>query len=1064
MTGKAAEMIQPSISSSHDRVATDAPAPRAPHELAADGQIDARAIGERCVSTAASKTPRLSWKVASEYGPRGASFYEVEVHDSSNHRVWSSGIVASDLTEAVIGQELASHSVYNWRVRVADRDLRWSPWATSTLESGPFAYSDWQAEWLAVTQLARIVTPFRVVDPVTRARLYLTGQGVVRASVNEVTINPDRMDPTRTDFVRALYRSYDVTDLLRSGENTLSFVVGLGEWARTEESPRLLAELVMWHEDGSTSRVAPGADSAPLASEVVIDQPFYLERHDSGAAAGSVAAHAIPVALEPALLPASPATPPLDVSPDPTPPLRRVHTFAPREICCSDGSRTFDVGANIAGRSTLTVHEGVPLGTVIQVLHGEHLDADGHIDTTNLTMPYDRGRERQLVEYVSTGAADETHEPWFAYYGFRYLEVRGLPDDAEVTVAAYSMHTDLVSSGSISTDSPTIDLLLAAAQRTLLNNVHGVPEDCPTREQAAWTGDTASVAEYELAAFDSATFLDKWIADLETSQQPDGQLPAVAPDLHTTRMLSDPVWGSALHRMLLGHLLHYGDTRLTLRALPTLRRWADFQLSCTDEDGIISGSPISYGHDWLALEQTPPTIHHTAAVIDCLLALAQLEEATGDVDAAARRRASAQDLRSAARRSFFDASTGAFGNGSQGSYAVAIETGILTGTEAMDAGERLVTLIRERGNRVSSGFATTRSVVRALTMLGKSQVVFDILRQPAAPGVGAMLVSGPGTFWECWWIDPTNTGTGSLNHVGLGGPFAAWAWEGLAGIRPTAPGYTRFRIAPQFVDGVTRLSLAANTVRGEVAISYTRTASVARVEVTVPPGSEGVLAISGRADALLETGTHVVEVEVPNPIAWVPPEEATPWSPPALASASADVVGSRTILDTSELTPGRANPSLESLPRLQCMPIPHEQLGHPVLRVVAAAGGEDDGAPTVMVTPRIPLPLDGVSFVYALVDQCVEGPERGATPFLRLHLSNGQTRSSSSIAWPAGWNRVAVDTGAIDAGVEVVAMEVGLDFADNLTADSLSIYPREADIRSAFHLGEVGFSRSSRTW
>lgn len=273
-------MIQPSVSGSHDRVTTDAPAPRAPYGLAADGQIDARAVGERCVSTAASKTPRLSWKVASEYGPRGASFYEVEVHDSSNHRLWTSGIVASDLTEAIVGQELASHSVYDWRVRVADRDLRWSPWTTSTLESGPFAYSDWQAEWLAVTQLARIVTPFRVMDPVTRARLYLTGQGVVRASVNEVTINPDRMDPTRTDFVRALYRSYDVTDLLRSGENTLSFVVGLGEWARTGESPRLLAELVMWHEDGSTSRVAPGADSAPLASEVVVDQPFYLERHD----------------------------------------------------------------------------------------------------------------------------------------------------------------------------------------------------------------------------------------------------------------------------------------------------------------------------------------------------------------------------------------------------------------------------------------------------------------------------------------------------------------------------------------------------------------------------------------------------------------------------------------------------------------------------------------------------------------------------------------------------------------------------------------------------------------
>ena len=108
---------------------------------------------------------------------------------------------------------------------------------------------------------------------------------------------------------------------------------------------------------------------------------------------------------------------------------------------------------NIAGRSKLVVHGKLPEGTVIQVLHGEHIGADGHIDTTNLTMPYDHGRERQLVEYVSRGAAGEIHEPWFAYFGFRYLEVRGLPDDAPVTVTAYSMHTDLASSGTILTDS-----------------------------------------------------------------------------------------------------------------------------------------------------------------------------------------------------------------------------------------------------------------------------------------------------------------------------------------------------------------------------------------------------------------------------------------------------------------------------------------------------------------------------------------------------------------------------------------------------------------------------------
>jgi alpha-L-rhamnosidase len=1053
-------MISPGTDGAQSaRVTPDGYRVDAPYALVVEGRTTTCVPGEKYVMTPTSRTPRLGWRITPECALRDPLGFDVEVYDSSGLLLWRAESIAPSMTEITIDRELDPYSAYTWRVRVAQGDGASSPWADSTIETGPFCYADWQARWLSVPHLARVVTPFRAATPVVKARLFLTGQGLIRAWVNDTVVNPDRMDPTRTDFVRALYRTYDVTELLDTGEGTLTFVTGHGEWARTGQSPRILAELVLWHEDGSMTRVAPGPASATLASEVSVDEPFYLERHDPGASGPGIFDAA--TFLEPSALPGSPATPPLIVSPDPTPPVRLVEHFVPVEINRSAGSRLFDVGVNIAGRSRLVLEGSLPAGTVIRVLHGEHVGADGHIDTTNLTMPFDRGRERQLVEYVSQGTEGEVHEPWFAYHGFRYVEVRGLPDDLPVAVTAHSMHTDLVSSGTLTTDSPVIDRLLATARRTLLNNVHGVPEDCPTREQAAWTGDTASVAEYELAAFDSAGFLDKWIADLQTSQGVDGQLPAVAPDLHRTRMPSDPVWGSALHRMLRGHLLHYGDLGLVRRAIPTLRRWADFQLSCADEDGIISHSPISYGHDWLALEQTPPPIHHTGAVIDCLIALADLEDATGDPEAASARRATAVDLRAAARRMFFDPDTGTFGNGSQGSYATAIEAGILTGVEAHEAGERLVALVRARGNRVSSGFATTRSVVRALTALGRPQVVYDILMQPEEPGVGAMLNSGPGTFWECWWIDPNNTGTGSLNHVGLGGPFAAWAWEALAGVSPTAAGYTRFRIAPQFIADVTCLEFRTETIRGEVAVHYSRNGQTAQLEATVPPGSEATLVIEGRADVVLAPGTHLVDVAIPAPAAERPHMAATVGSAPI----SADVVGSRTLLTESTVRPGRAAPSLEVLPRLRCMPIPHEQPEHSVLKVVGSAARGDEGlAPTIVLTPAEPLPIVGVTFVYALIDQCVEVPQQIAEPLLVLHLSNGQTRRASSTGWPAGWNRVAIDTAGLDSGLTITAIEVGLEYGEARADNALAVYPPESEVRAQFHLSEVGFSTGTRTW
>ncbi|WP_448712387.1 family 78 glycoside hydrolase catalytic domain [Microbacterium profundi] len=1046
----------------------------APFALTVDRRPALRTIDDRLVPTVSSKNPVLAWKSASSPQSVDVVGFEVDLSDDSGRPVWTSGTVESADHHVVVDGDLEPLRVYDWRVRIVDSDGRRSQWARSRMETGPFDYAQWKASWLSVPHLARVVTHFRMSSTVSRARLYLTGQGVVRAWVNDAVVNPDRMDPTRTDLVRALYRTYDVTDLLSDGQNALVFVAGLGEWARTGESPRLLAELVVWHEDGSITRVSPGVGSGISSSEVTDDVPFYLERHDQGAVSRGISPSTIQT-LEPADLPESPATPPSMIASDGTPPVREVAAFTPTELERTPESRLFDVGVNIAGRSRLVVHGGVPRGTMIRVLHGEHIGGDGHIDTTNLTMPFDDGRERQLIEYVANGDAGQAYEPWFVYHGFRYLEVRGLPSDASVTVTAHSMHTDLARSGYVSTDSTVIDRLLTMAERTLLNNVHGVPEDCPTREQAAWTGDTASVAEYELAAFDSAAFLDKWIADLETSQQPDGQLPAVAPDMHASRMPSDPVWGSALHRMLRGHLLHYGDLSLVRRALPTLRRWADFQLGCVDEDGIVSRSPISYGHDWLALEQTPPPIHHTGAVIDCLLALADLEEAIGDTDAAIRRRDSADALRRSARRQFFDPASGTFGNGSQGSFAVAIETGILTGEEAHRAGERLVERVRERGNRVSGGFATTRSVVRALTMIGASQTVADILSQSEAPGVGAMLTSGPGTFWECWWIDPANTGTGSLNHVGLGGPFAAWVWEGLAGLRPTAPGYSRFRIEPQFVAQVNTLELRTETVLGEVAVGYARERAGTRSEVTVltitvPPRSEGTLVIAGRTDAVLSPGTHVITVR---PSADALRFCASPSSRGASTSSrgaaidgrdllAADVVGSRALLELARLSPGRAAPTIESLHRLRCMPVPHEQPAHSVQKIVATAGGI--GAPTVLLALAAPIPVAGVTFFYALIDQCLAGPDRVATPFFRLRLSNGETRSSSGALWPAGWNRVAVDVADLDDELAVTEMEVGLEYRRDAAGNALALYPAQPGILSGFHLSEIGFSTVARTW
>lgn len=1042
--------------------------------MPADLRVDARATfrADRFIALATSPRPRLSWSLPLVRDGQMQTAFEAVVHDEPGSAIiWTSGVVESADPWVRVTADIAAHSHHAFTVRTRDENGEWSEWAPPVpLETGPHTLPDWGgASWITSAPLGVVRRTFDVPDTPRRARLHLTAQGLVRAGVNGTPLNATASDPSRTDPARALFRSYDVSDLVRAGGNALDLALAQGEWKRTDLDPRVLAVLVVEHADGARTFHGTGGGMLVGRGPVTIEEPFYLEAHEPGReivfGAASVAV------LDPADRPGAIGEPPATVSPDPGPPLQVVETLTPTPMATADpGVRLFDVGVNVAGRSRLIVDDVLPAGTVVEVVHGEHVGRDGRLDTTNLTMPFDHGRARQVVRYTIGEAVDRTSagdvlEPWFSYHGFRYLEVSGLPAGIRVGVEVQTLHSDLRPAGTLTTDASAVDTLVARGRRTLLNNVHGIPEDCPTREQAGWTGDTASAAEFDFSAFDMQAFFTKWLGDLRTSQQPNGAIPAIAPDVRAERIPADPVWGAALQRVLEGHWLHYGDLDVVHETLPALRRWVDFQLSCASDDGTIGRSPISYGHDWLALEQTPPELHHTAATLDALRVLAEMEELIGATDAAAARRAKAAALRSAARTSFVDSTNGrlSVGNGSQGSLAVAVESGWLTAAESDVAVATLEHDVRARGNRVSSGFATTRTVVQALAHHGRSQVLFDTLHQPAEPGIGAMLDHGPGTFWECWWIDPENTGTGSLDHIGLGGPFAGWAWQFLAGVRPIAGGYARFVVEPSVVDGLTTLSLETRTVRGLIGLRLRRDGSRLELDLTVPVGAEAVVRLPGSREQIVGTGRHrfVDEVAVPTRVLPESPRLAPAWAP-----LSTDIDGDALILQ-SAIADGRfgatgSTGSIAVVDRLECMPVPHAQLEGPLLHVTGAESLEP-GGPLARITMPAPGDLSDARFVFAMFDLCLDGPTRPVGTVLRVVSADGTILETNQRLWPAGWIRTTLDLVGWAGSASVVAIEAGLEYLD--AAATTEAVPSASPQRpAAFHLGSVGFSRARRTW
>jgi alpha-L-rhamnosidase len=153
--------------------------------------------------------------------------------------VWDSGKVASDAQSGVRygGRELRSREQVVWRVRVWDADGAPSEWkSTGRWEVGLLEQGDWgAARWIEYpgrteTQpLPIFARSFEAGRNVEKARLYLSGIGVHLATVNGKELTDEVLAPGYSNWqLAAEYRTYDITDELVRGSNTVGVRLGNG--------------------------------------------------------------------------------------------------------------------------------------------------------------------------------------------------------------------------------------------------------------------------------------------------------------------------------------------------------------------------------------------------------------------------------------------------------------------------------------------------------------------------------------------------------------------------------------------------------------------------------------------------------------------------------------------------------------------------------------------------------------------------------------------------------------------------------------------------------------------
>jgi alpha-L-rhamnosidase len=845
-----------------------------------------------------SRAPRLSWRIAADVRNVRQSAYQIRVARSAGdlrtarQLMWDSGRVASSesIHRVYEGKPLASGQRYVWEVQVWDEQGRASGWsAPAWWEMGLLSPADWRTKWIELALPEDVTSSppapmlrrtFRLKQAIQSARAYVTSQGVYELHLNGRRVGDEVLTPGWTSYTTRLqYQTYDVTDLLRRGDNAAGVLLGNG-WFRGNigfakrrnvygERLALLLQIDVTYADGSRETIGSDDQWKASTGPILMSEIYHGETYDARLEKNGWTEAAFD---DRDWKPVRAAERSTDILIAPAgPPIKRINELKPRSILrTAAGQQVVDMGQNMVGWVRLRV-QGPP-GTVVTLTHAEVLDKEGNFYTQNLRAA------AQAIKYTLKGGGVETYEPRFTFQGFRYVAVDGYPGELTLdSLTGIVVHSAMAPTGDFSASQDLLNQLQHNIVWGQKGNFLDVPTDCPQRdERLGWTGDAQAFARTAAFNMDVAAFFTKWLKDLEADQYKSGAVPHVIPDVLTTPDSSSSSnqvlrqaagaagWADAAVIIPWTMYLTYGDTRVLEQQFGSMTRWVEYMRQRAGDDHIWDGD-FHFG-DWLSFATTRPDYPGATTGKDLIATaffahstdlLARIARVLGKNEDAARYDALLERIKTAFVREFVT-SAARVGEGTQTAYVLALHFDLLPPDMRAKAAALLVRDVRER-KHLTTGFLGTPYLLHVLARYGYLDEAYMLLEREQYPSWLYPITKGATTIWERWdGIKPDGSfqdaGMNSFNHYAYGA-VGDWMYRVMAGIEidEAAPGYRHILIQPRPGGKTTKISARHDTPYGTVFSAWTLDGERFQLVAQIPANTRATIRLPR---AMLATTTE----------------------------------------------------------------------------------------------------------------------------------------------------------------------------------------------------------------
>ena len=831
--------------------------------------------------------PRLQWNCE---GGITQTAYQVVCRDDAGNTLWDSGKTAGNtMRVSYEGEALKSRSRVLWQVRLWDESDTPGDWSEeASFELGLLDPADWQAKWITgnyrVNKKQRYpVDCFRkrfTASEVKKARLYITACGLYEARLGGEKAGNFCMAPGHTDYrKRVQYQSYDVTELVKNGENELTVRLAdgwyrgsCGAWGLKNQYGRetkLLAQLEITHNDGSvqvitTDKSWDWSNDGPIRfadnkdGEVVeaARAPSY------GGKAKETTHNVVPTASD-------------------NVPVTEHERFHPTMSLAPNGRRLFDFGQNIAG--WLELRFRAKQGQRIRIRCGELLDESGNLTLKNIQCARKNfATPLQTIDY--TCAEGENYfKMSFSVFGFRYAEVESQVELVPENITTIALYSDMAQTGFFHSSNELLNRFVEATLWSTKGNSLDLPTDCPTRERHGWTGDAQIFYNTAAYLFDYATFGKKYIRDMYDWQRRDGCLPHIVPDggadFYMYTMNGSVGWSDA--GILLPYRMwkRYGDDRVLARYYDGMKAYARFMMRrcggftplripifiSRENQKYLANRGQSYG-EWAEPADVrrfeikdfvfPHPEESTAYTCYVMEHMEEIAEHLGKHDDAAQYRRYADGCRRAYQE-LVEKKKFTLDTDRQAKLVRPLYMHLLDEKQRDYAEKRLLEAMEHYGWRLGTGFLSTPFILDVLAEMD-IEYAYLLLENEEMPGWLFMPKNGATTIWESWEGTKAQGGIASLNHYSKGA-VCEWLFKTMCGIR--VDGENHFTIAPRPGGHFTYAKARYDSVYGTVESSWHKKDGTLTLDITVPTNCTAEIVLPNEETKTVCSGRYCMEIK-----------------------------------------------------------------------------------------------------------------------------------------------------------------------------------------------------------